>query len=80
MRCEICNGLIKHDPRCPNYTPPKTARYCSVCEQGIYNGEEYIVNDDNEYRHYDCFYGMRDLLEWLGYEIKTMEELDEKDY
>lgn len=23
-------------------------------------------------RHYECFYGMRDLLEWLGYDIKYM--------
>lgn len=35
------------------------------------------MNDDSEYRHYDCFYGMSDLLEWLGYKIKTMEENDE---
>lgn len=74
MRCEICNGLIKHNPRCPNYTPPEANHYCSVCGEGIYSGEEYIMNDDNEYRHFDCFYGMRDLLEWLGYGIKTMEE------
>ena len=24
--------------------------------------------------HYECFNGMRELLEWLGVEIKTMEE------
>lgn len=30
------------------------------------------MNDNGEYRHYDCFGGMKDLLEWLGYEIKTM--------
>lgn len=77
MRCEICNGLIKHNPRCPNYIPPKANHHCSVCGEGIYSGEEYIVNDDSEYRHYDCFYGMKDLLEWLGYEIKTMEGFDE---
>lgn len=60
--------------------PPRTTYYCSICGEGIYSGEEYIVNDDNEYRHYDCFYGMRGLLEWLGYEIKTMEEFYERNY
>lgn len=59
---------------CPNYEPPKASHYCDVCGEGIYGGEECIVNDDGEYRHYDCFQGMRDLLEWLGYEIKTMED------
>lgn len=71
--CELCKRILCH-PRCPNYVPPKANHYCSICEEGIHNDEEYIVNKDNEYRHYDCFYDMKDLLEWLGYEIKTMEE------
>ncbi len=62
---------------CPNYIPPKIYHYCSMCGQGIYEGEEYIENDDGEYRHFDCFQGMRDLLEWLGYEVKTMKDIDE---
>lgn len=77
--CNICLQNPCH-PICPNYILPKTTYYCSICGEGIYIGEEYIVNDNNEYRHYDCFCGMRDLLEWLGYEINTMEELDERDY
>lgn len=77
--CDVCLQNPCH-PRCPNYIPPKESHYCSVCGEGIYSGEEYIVNDNNECRHYDCFYGMRDLLEWLGYEIKTMEEIDENNY
>ncbi len=44
-----------------------------ICGEGIYDGEEYIENQNGEYRHYECFYGMKDLLEWLGYNIKTME-------
>lgn len=74
MRCEICERDIGHDPLCPNYTPPKAIRYCSYCKEGIYCGEEYIENQDGDYQHYDCFCGMRNLLEWLGYEIKTMED------
>lgn len=71
--CEYCHQS-KCPPRCPNYIPPKARHYCCICGEGIYDSEEYIKNDNGEFRHYDCFYGMRDLLEWLGYEIKTMEE------
>lgn len=74
MACQHCHRDIGHHPRCPLYIPPKASHYCSTCGQGIYSGEEYIVNDEGEYRHYDCFYGARDLLDWLGYEIKTMED------
>lgn len=59
---------------CPNYTPRKTLHYCSSCGDGICDGEEYIKNLDGEYRYYECFHGMRDLLEWLGFDIKTMGE------
>lgn len=72
--CKICGKSIGHDYRCPNYTPPKASHYCSSCGEGIYDGEEYIENLDGEYRHYDCFHGRRDLLEWLGFDIKTMED------
>lgn len=70
--CEIC----KQTPcliACPNYIPPRASHYCSSCGEGIYDGEEYIENQNGEYKHYECFYGMKDLLEWLGYNIKTME-------
>lgn len=80
MACEYCNRAINHHSQCPNYVPPKASHYCSICGEGIYEGEEYIENDDGDYRHYDCFYGMRDLLDWIGYEVKTMEEMDERDY
>ena len=61
-------------PRCPNYIPSKATCYCSICNEGILEGEQYIQNNDGEYRHFDCFCGMKDLLEWLGFDIKTMEE------
>ena len=48
---------------------------CSICKEGIYNGEEYIVNDDKEYAHWECVDYGRDLAKFLGYEIKTMEEI-----
>lgn len=70
----ICRQSLCH-PRYVNYIPPKATHYCSSCGDGIYDGEEYIENLDGEYRHYECFHGMRDLLEWLGYRVKTMEEI-----
>lgn len=72
--CEICGRSVGHSYRCPNYTPPKAVHYCSSCSDEILNGEDYIKNSSDEYRHYECFHGMRDLLEWLGYEVKTVEE------
>lgn len=73
MSCEFCRRIIGHDSQCPNYIPSKTLHYCSSCGEGIYDGEEYIENQDGEYRHYDCFHGLRNLIEWLGYEVRTMD-------
>lgn len=74
MACEYCREEGSHRIGCPLYEPKKSRYYCLSCGQGINDGEEYIVNNDGEYRHYDCFFGMRDLLEWLGYEVKTFED------
>jgi len=71
--CKLCLR-VDCPSTCPCCIPPKTNHYCSSCGDGIFEGEEYIENLDGEYHHYECFHGMRDLLEWLGYEIKTMEE------
>ena len=73
--CSIC-WQTPCAARCPNYIPKKAKHYCSICGEGILDGEEYIENDNGEYRHYDCFSGMKDLLEWLGYSIKTMSDWD----
>lgn len=70
--CSICLKAVC-PPGCPNYEYPQTDIYCDVCGNGIYDGEEYIENSDGDCRHYECFYGMKDLLEWLGYEIRTKE-------
>ena len=73
MACEYCNGNGWHHPRCPLYESPKTAHCCSVCNEGIYDGEEYIVNEDGDYAHWDCVSYGKDLVKFLDYEIKTME-------
>ena len=74
MACEYCHGEGYHLTQCPNYTPPKSTHYCSICGNGIYNGEEFIRNDDGDYAHWECIYGKNDLAEWLNYEIGIMEE------
>lgn len=71
--CEYCHRSSSHDSRCPNYIYPKTELHCANCGGGIYEGEEYIENDNGEYSHYDCFLNLRDLAEWLGYKVKTMD-------
>ena len=74
MNCEYCGQLLNHHPRWPLYKPKKVTIYCSSCGEGIRDGEEYIENADGECIHWECFTSMRDLLEFLGYEIQTMEE------
>ena len=70
--CSICYYTPCH-PRCPNYVSPKARHYCSVCDEGIYEGEEYITNDNGDYAYWECVDYGRDLIKWFGYEIKTME-------
>ena len=73
--CSIC---LKNpcNKKCPNYTPPKAFHYCSICSEGILNGEEYIENDCCEYAHLECVDYGKDLAKFLGYEIKEMDEDD----
>ena len=80
MPCEYCGNYGNHHPRCPNYSPPKTTHYCSICNEGIYDGEEYIENDIGEYAHWECVSYGRDLAKFLGYEIKEMDDENEWDY
>lgn len=77
MACEYCGQTGSHHYRCPNYDPPKAYYYCSICGSGIYDGEEYIRNDDGDVIHFDCINGLRGLLEWLGYDVKTWDDLNE---
>lgn len=77
--CQLCRSY-PCNCRCPNYILPRVTNYCSICGQGIYNGEEYIVNNINEYAHWECIDYGRDLAKWLGYEIKIMEEENEENY
>ena len=72
MPCEYCGQYGTHHPRCPLYEPQKASYYCSICDEGILNGEEYIENDCGEYAHWECVDYGRDLVRFLGCEIKEM--------
>ena len=71
--CDICRSY-PCNYHCPNYMPPKTSHYCSICQEGIYSGEEYIENDYGEYAHWECVGYGRDLAKFLGYAIKEMDD------
>ena len=73
MPCNYCLRDYGHNPRCPLYKE-KSSHYCSICGEGILEGEEYIENDCGEYAHWECVDYGRDLSRFLGYEIKTMED------
>ena len=75
MSCEYCMKIGgKHDSRCPNYEPPKTHYYCSICSEGIYDGDEYIENENNEYAHLECVDSGREMAKFLGYDVNYMHE------
>ena len=71
--CSLCNSN-PCDPRCPNYILPRALFHCSACGEGIYDGEEYVENENGDVRHFECFDSMREILSWLGHDIKTMED------
>lgn len=70
--CRYCKQLIC-PLGCPNHEPPKPKHHCRICGNGIYCGDEYIENEDGEFIHYECIDGVRDLVKWLGGEIKIMK-------
>lgn len=71
MSCEYCKCEVGHLSFCPNVDEPIYEHECSICGEGIYEGEQYVLNDDGEYAHYDCP-STKELIDFLGYEILTM--------
>ena len=74
MPCNYCLRDYGHNPRCPLYKENKSTHYCSICGDGILEGEEYIENNCGEYAHWNCVDYGRDLVDFLGYEIKEMDD------
>lgn len=73
----MCNIGTNCHPRSPDYNPGRPHHYCSICKEGIFVLDEYIENENGDTAHWDCFHSMRELLKWLGYGIKTFDELME---
>ena len=74
MACKYCRWEIGHPGSCPNAEPPESKYSCSECDEKILFGEEYIINDNGDYAHWECVSYGRDLATFLGYEIKEMED------
>ena len=72
--CDLCNSY-PHLPGCPNAPEPKGLTRCDECGEPIYDGEEYVEVDGYMY-HETCLEVMpvRDILEALGHEVRTMED------
>lgn len=79
MYCDVCGRTNGHLDGCPenNYIP--TSKYkCEFCNEPILDGEKYVDNQCNEYAHYDCVYGDKETIEWLGGIIREMEDCNER--
>lgn len=71
--CEICRHYPCHY-MCPNYSLPKVSHFCSICNEGIYDGDQYVENNEGDCIHLDCLSQMDiyELTKWFNYEVKTM--------
>ena len=73
IRCEFCGQVGTHDYRCPNYIPPKAKYYCCCCNEGIYQGEHYLDNQNGEYVHRNCIPDIDWLINWLDFKVEEMD-------
>ncbi len=73
MQCDICGRINGHAKGCPHYEDTKNYHYyCSICKEPIMDGEEYIMNNNDEVIHFGCIEGIKHLLRFLGYKIEIM--------
>ena len=72
MQCDVCGRINGHLRGCPEYEDIKPNHYCSICNSGILNEEEYIENDCCDYAHWECIDGKFSLADWL--KIRIMKE------
>lgn len=63
------------NPRSPNYIPPHSKYVCTICNESIHNGDEYIESWNGEMAHWGCICGVNHLLEWFGCSVETMEDV-----
>lgn len=74
IHCPFCNGVGRHLVRCPEYVPKQSNYTCKFCKERINIGEPYVDNLMGEYIHYDCITNYEELIQWLGFKVKNMEE------
>lgn len=70
--CDLCkvSGCV---PDCPNYIPKKSKHMCCYCEEPICDGEEYVINYNDEYIHKECIPSIDFLIDWFDSRIRTMD-------
>ncbi len=63
---------------CPNESERKIISSCGRCSDAIFAGDEYWSNPDGEPLCESCVDDMttKELLEYLGYELRTVGEDD----
>ena len=72
--CKYCNTLTnEHHPQCPSFKPVQSKYKCVKCGDNILIGEEYVVNDNGNYAHYECVDYAKDMAKFLGFQVKEME-------
>ena len=54
---------------------PREIFSCDV--PNLHTHQEYIVNDNKDYAHWDCFGTTRGIVKFLGYEILEMDDNDD---
>lgn len=69
--CRLCMQTPCH-PRCPNAAEAEPLYRCCVCGEGIYEGDKYYQDGDQEICS-ECMDGMAtdELLELFGESLKT---------
>lgn len=75
MACEYCNWTSGHPSSCPNADEPISYGKCELCGEDIYEGDEYVENDNGKFIHLDCPSALY-MAKFLGYDIKIMRGED----
>ena len=47
--CEHCHYYSGHHPSCPNAPEPPIFDHCEICDEPIYEGDEYYHIDEKNY-------------------------------
>lgn len=46
--CDVCRQYPCH-PQCPNADEPEVYAHCEICDEPIYDGDEYYNLDGHKY-------------------------------